>query len=287
MCMGHRKRRTQLDQAEVTAPPVTAVPSPRRWGVVVGVVLAAVALAVFIDWRMSGWSSSVPLEPDETPVVASGAAAEPAPRLDNLFTPTQSHDELMAAMTRMAEQVVGAFPEDPTAYDLQGRIYAYLGKSAEAQRAWERCLQLEPRRPDACNGLATLAIKQGEDAAAEPLLRRASRSTTRCRKRCTNWPSCSHAPGAREEAAVVLQRYVERTPTATDGLLTLAQTQLQLGRLDDAARNFAAVIAQRPASGEAYLGLGTVLTRRAAGRRGRRWRSRGNCWPTNPRRRRI
>ena len=67
--------------------------------------------------------------------------------------------------------------------------------------------------------------------------------------------------GRAAEAVAVLERYVRRVPTAVDGVLSLAQTQLQLGVLDKAQQNFEAAIELSPTSSEAYLGLGTVLTR--------------------------
>ncbi len=265
--MGKRDRTEQPSQGDPAGSPPATARFRHPWRTAVGVVAVAVVVAVVVDWRMSGgWldqgggPAAAGPAPDEWDSAAERESA-PAATEELEFLAAQTHEELMAAMVHLADQVVAAFPDDPMAYDLQGRIYDYLGRSAEASQAWERCLELNPLRPDACSGLAKLAIKRGDDAAAEPLLRRALEVDDSLPEVAHQLADLLSRNGRVQEAADVLQRYVKRVPTATDGLLALAQLQLQLGALDAARRNFEAVIAARPSSGEAYFGLGTVLTR--------------------------
>jgi Flp pilus assembly protein TadD len=261
MGKGNRQQRQNRSGAPAASEPVRRT---RRWPAAVGILLVALALAVFLDWRLSGWEDATVVPDAAEPSATDEAAPEADAGLgvdDRLFAAAETHEELTALMTGLAARVVAAYPDDPTGYDLQGRICAYLGKSADAERAWERCLQLDPRRPEACNGLAKLAVKRGDDAAAEPLFRKALELHPAFTEVAQQLADLLTRTGRAPEAVAVLEQFVQHNPKATDILLLLAQTQLQLGTLDKARATFDAVIAVRPSSSEAHLGLGTVLTR--------------------------
>jgi cytochrome c-type biogenesis protein CcmH/NrfG len=261
--MRERKRQQRPSRDEDVALSQPSGTIRRRWRAAIGVLAVAVVVAVIVDWRMSPWSDSPPPRETVEPSASNGPASSDdfAPRPEVVVPSSQTHEGLMAEMASMAERVVATFPDDPTAYDLQGRVYAYRGKSAEASRAWEHCLRLDPRRPDACNGLAKLAIKRGDDAAAEPLLRRALEIDPTFSEVVIPLADLLTRSGRADEAVAVLERHAALIPTAADSLLLLAQTQLQLGIFDKARTNFEAVIKLRPTASEAYLGLGTVLMR--------------------------
>lgn len=270
-----RKRRGQQrpPQGETPEPAPAAGRQRRGWRTAIGVLVVAVAIAVIAD---SFWADAPddpqPVAPDEAPAVARVVVPDEPPPLtiDFEYSPSQTHEDLTAAMVRIADRLAATFPDDPLVYDLQGRVYAYLGKSAEAARAWQRCLEVEPDRPDACSGLAKLAIKSGDDAAAEPLLRKALAVDDSLSETVQQLAELLTRGNRAEEAVEVLARYVQRYPTAAECLLTLAQTELQLGNLDAAQQHFEAVVALRPTMHEAFLGLGTVLTRQGRREEGRK-----------------
>jgi len=270
--MAKRKRHPQANRGEMPASGSPSALRRRRWGVVIGILAVAVAMAVAIDWWRSDWSAEgealEPMAGSNSADLATGVgrAAGPPPQLsellvEDLVAAANSHETLTAAMTRVATGVVTAFPDDPTAYDLQGRICAYLGKTNEAARAWERCLELDARRPDACNGLAKLAIKRGDDAGAEPLLRRALELHPGFDEVVQQLADLLTRTGRARDAITLLEQYVQQFPKAAEQTLTLAQTQLQVGDLDGARANFETVVRLLPTSSEAYLGLGNCLTR--------------------------
>ncbi len=199
--------------------------------------------------------------PERNGVEPSTATPATEPAVPKSPAVPKNHEQLLADMTEMAERAVARFPNDPMAYDLQGRVLMYQGKSAAAARAWEKCLKLESRRPDALHGLAQLAIKRGDDAEAESLLRRALEIDPRYPQAAHQLAEVLMRRQEAAEAARVMRRYVDMVPASVESVLQLAQIELQLNDYDRAAADFERVIERRPASSEARLGLGTALMR--------------------------
>ena len=214
--------------------------------------LVVIGLSIALYWTLSSGnnepvpaseqSGSAPVRPLEFTMPAVDAS----PAIPTDDDPPETHEELMEAMARMAERVVSTFPNDPTAFDLQGRVYLYLGKSDEASRAWKHCLQLDARCPDACHGLAQLAIKRGDDATAEEYLRRALVIDDALPQVADQLAEVLARTGRVEEAVTVLRQHVERVPTAAESRVQLGQMQLQLGTFDDARKNFQSAIELQP-----------------------------------------
>ena len=161
-------------------------------------------------------------------------ASSPCPRIGSQW---QTHEQFLSGMTRIADQLAARYPSDPMACDLQGRVYAYLGRSAEAQQAWERCLQLDARRPDACLGLAKLAIKRGDDATAEPFLRRAWDIDYTLPEVALLLAETLTRKNQADQAAALLTRYVGGVPKSFEGWLQLGQVSLQQGDFSAAQRS--------------------------------------------------
>lgn len=181
----------------------------------------------------------------------------------------QSHEQFLRGMTQIADQLAAFYPRDPMAMDLQGRVYAYLGRSDEAEQAWKQCLQLDERRPDACLGLAKLALKRGDDAAAEPLLRRAWEIDYTLPEVALLLAELLTRKNQPEQAVALLTRYVGGVPKSFEGWLQLGQVSLQQGDFPAAQRSFEKAAALRPDSREALVGLGNSLLRQGQREEGR------------------
>ena len=211
-------------------------------------------------------SSAAGSDVDAVPKRPASSAVEPDAAetevIDPQDTSPEAHQKLLKGMTAMARRVAHTFPNDPTSFDLLGRVYVYQGDSEDAKEAWEHCLALDARRPDACRGLGKLAIKRGDDAAAEPLLRTALEIDPAMPDVAGDLAEVLMRQGRPEEAVQVLQDYVKRVPKEVDSLIQLGQIQLQRQEYDQAQANFEAALKQRPNSSEAYLGLGTALIRK-------------------------
>ncbi len=261
-----RKRQGTQRQAHATNT------SGRREWLIVMAILAISLAGITVYWSLpSGRDRPAHRRPEPSSddlvtisdpqlSVDSSSRTRPGPQVTEPSVP-QTHEQLLADMALMAARAVARFPRDPMAYDLQGRVFMYQGKSAEATEAWEECLKLESRRPDALHGLAQLAIKRGDDATAEPLLRRALEIDPKYPQAASQLAEVLTRRQQVREAALVLQDYVRLVPSSAESVLQLAQIQLQLSEYKHARANFQRVLKMKPTSSEAYLGLGTALVR--------------------------
>jgi cytochrome c-type biogenesis protein CcmH/NrfG len=230
-----------------------------------------VLLAGLLWWRAADRQpASVPAARLQPARPADGAAQRPAlperatdpvGELPPEAEPPEDHDQLLAEMVETAEQLVEDFPSNPWAHDLQGRVYSYLGKSAEARQAWQRCLELDPERPDACLGLAVLAIRRQDDELAERLLRRALRIDPTLHQAASRLADLLFRDGRMEAAREVLESFLAEVPESGRSLIQLGQIHLQLGELAEAESAFRSAVRLLPDASEAHFGLGTVLVR--------------------------
>jgi tetratricopeptide (TPR) repeat protein len=228
-------------------------------------VLAAAAVAYWF------WPSADQFERDQlaghvseyvpVPPATAGDANGPRAPLDEQPVVPETHEQLTEAMLHEAEQLVARFPKDPLVHDLLGRVYSYLGKSAEASAAWQRCLQLNADRPDALHGLAQLAIKRGDDSAARPLLERVLAIDPKYPQAASQLAELLMRQQQPDQAESALQQYLQRVPSSVAAWLQLAQVQQQAAEYERAEKSFRQVVTLDTNSTEGYLGLGTVVMR--------------------------
>ena len=67
-----------------------------------------------------------------------------------------------------------AHPRDWRVWSLLGAAYEQVRRAEDARAAWAQALQLSPENPDVLANMAVAAMVRGDNAAAEPLLRRAA-----------------------------------------------------------------------------------------------------------------
>lgn len=72
------------------------------------------------------------------------------------------------------EQARDARPDDWRPWSLLGTAYEQVRRPDDARTAWVQALTLSPDNPDVLTNMAISAMARGDNAAAEPLLRRAA-----------------------------------------------------------------------------------------------------------------
>lgn len=72
------------------------------------------------------------------------------------------------------EQARDARPNDWRPWSLLGTAYEQVRRADDARAAWAQALALSPENPDVLTNMAVSAMAKGDNAAAEPLLRRAA-----------------------------------------------------------------------------------------------------------------
>ena len=65
-------------------------------------------------------------------------------------------------------------PDDWRPWSLLGTAYEQVRRAEDARTAWAQALALSPENPDVLTNMAVSAMTRGDNAAAEPLLRRAA-----------------------------------------------------------------------------------------------------------------
>ena len=72
------------------------------------------------------------------------------------------------------EQARDARPDDWRPWSLLGTAYEQVRRPEDARTAWARALTISPDNPDVLTNMAISAMARGDNASAEPLLRRAA-----------------------------------------------------------------------------------------------------------------
>ena len=84
------------------------------------------------------------------------------------------------ALTSLQGLLLGSQSSVPQGYHLLGRLYQRLGRNAEARRAYQQALVLEPYSPRTYNNLALLELAELKDSAADAWLQQGLQIPERC-----------------------------------------------------------------------------------------------------------
>ncbi|RZJ41302.1 MAG: tetratricopeptide repeat protein [Brevundimonas sp.] len=180
-----------LAQQPPTAPAATSAPAPRP----AGPESRAAADRADALTRSVFWTQEAEIAPNDTVagVKASQAlrelgrydqAADMAQRV--LMVQPANYDaqlELGRAHIARGQAFYGILalerardtnPGDWRPWSLLGTAYEQVRRSEDARAAWAQALAISPENPDVLTNMAVSAMARGDNAAAEPLLRRAA-----------------------------------------------------------------------------------------------------------------
>ena len=138
--------------------------------------------------------------------------------------------------------------------------YAYTGlrKTKEAQREYERAMQLDPKMPEPALNLGILLLHTEPSAAIAPLTRAVELLPTQSRPR-TLLGLAYEKSGDQKNAESAYEGALALDPKDTETSLHLAQLYLQEGRGKDAEAKFEAVLLAEPESRLALAGIAQSL----------------------------
>ena len=124
-----------------------------------------------------------------------------------------------------------ARPDDWRVWSLLGTAYEQVRRAEDARGAWARALQMSPENPDVLANMAVAAMVRGDNAAAEPLLRRAAAHPDASLKVRLNLAMALGLNGNLSEAEQILRRALP--PDQADS--NLAWLRARSGGLDQAS----------------------------------------------------
>lgn len=125
-------------------------------------------------------------------------------------------------------------PNEPTALDIMGAIYAGLSERDKAEEVWAKAMEVEPTRINVLNNLALLAEENGDLEKAENYHQQAVNMNDSWWGSFYHYGSFCRRRGRLEEAVIWLEKAVELNPTHFQTYQNLGLTQIQLGKYSEA-----------------------------------------------------
>ena len=238
-----------------------------RRSLVVGSIVSAAVVAVgIIVWQLNGAAETG----QETPATAgrpdlahvtgspkpAGEAAEtgPAPRATVEALEKEAFDAI--------HKLIKALPKSSDPLALMGTVQVMFGNTAEGVQWWERCLKVNPRRPDVYDGLAQVAQAKGQYAKALDLWGKVLHINPRLPGIRNKLAGVLIDSGKMDEAIAVLKKELEISPEErSQAYFLLGKAYLQLQKYDKAQESYEAAVAIRPDYASAWYGLATVHAR--------------------------
>ncbi len=212
-------------------------------------------------------------------------------------------DELEPALAEYRE-IIARQPEEDDAWLGAGWTLMRLERFGEARAAYERVLAINPRHSDALSSLASLHFIQGDIARAEALYRQVLEQRPGEIRTTIILAQILEARGAAGEAEALYRRalaaekgdaaaalglahMLHRSSRSVEALKVVdeaaalhpgradlrvarGEIDLDLGRLDEAGREFGAAVSMAPRAPQGYHGLARVALRRGDAREARR-----------------
>ncbi len=242
------------DSGDITQRDHSLTPPPRRWLLVIAVVVCAglgAGLAGRLWWR-PGQTSPVQSRqrPQQKAAASAGRLSPPAVLLP--ATP----EEFVTDAKRLADELMASFPESPQAFLLGGRIYYAFGDVARAKDCWQQCLRVNPEFAQGWCSRGEGAWEHGEFAEAAGYLQKAVEYGSRLdQKQVFLLADSLMNIGKAEEAVAVLEKAAEAGPLPLFGLFLLGNGYLELEEHEKAKQQFEAALAVDPHSASVHYGL--------------------------------
>jgi tetratricopeptide (TPR) repeat protein len=161
----------------------------------------------------------------------------------------------------VAQQAAEAYPNDALTQALVGSAYYNTGKSEEATRHLQRCLELSPGQGEAYEILARVAYEKGQLEEAVRLCQEALKRGSANPEVLNQLGRALMDLGRAGEAIQTLERAVELPRPASESYYLLGQANLQSRNYAQAKESFQKAVASHPEHTQAYFGLYTVCLR--------------------------
>lgn len=199
-------------------------------------------------------------------VVAAGVAVwlnQPRPKpLEEVAAKAEPEvAALILETSRLVEDTLALFPNDAYAWDLAGRMYSRFGKTEQAQRCWEKCVELDENFVAAHQALGVAALESGDLKAAVEHYEKAWRLSPESSVYPTQLAEVLIQDGQLARARDVLKEALRRHPRAVAMRALLGQALVQLREDAEAVEHLSLVVRMNPEYTNGYYPLATALDR--------------------------
>ena len=231
--------------------------APTKRSLVVGsIVFAAVAAVGVIVWSLN----RVPDAPQAAPATASSKPSGEAP--ESAPAPRAAVEALEKEAFDAVHKLIEMMPLSSDPLALMGTVQLRFGHTSDAVQWWERCLKINPRRPDVYDGLAQVAEAKGQHAKAIELWGKVLQINSMLPGIRNKLAGVLIDSGKMDQAIIVLKQELDVSPEEKDlAYFLLGKAYLQLRKYDKAKESYQAAIAIRADYPNAWYGLATAHAR--------------------------
>jgi tetratricopeptide (TPR) repeat protein len=193
------------------------------------------------------------------PSVLWGAEQSSAERSNAPGATISAEQAQVASLKReavdVARELADAYPEDALTYALLGSAYYNTGRSEEATKYLQKCLQLSPNQADAYEILARVAYEKGDLEDSVRLCREALKRGPANPDVVNQLGRALMDLGRTDEAIQTLEQAVRIPDAPSQSYYLLGQANLQASKYAPAKENFLRAIALLPDHTQAFFAL--------------------------------
>jgi tetratricopeptide (TPR) repeat protein len=198
------------------------------------------------------------------PAQVAGPDASGLPPIDSAesISADSTPEQAIAMGQRLADRLVEAFPDNPQALTLGGRIQYTFTNSAKAMQWWEKCLQIDPQFAEARCALGAAAWERGDFQKAVEFLRSGTAGNARLLSENVFYLADALMNlGKASQAAAMLEDASKKSTLSPAGSYVLGQAYMKAKEYEKAREQFAAALAADPGFANAHYGMAMTLAR--------------------------
>ncbi len=199
--------------------------------------------------------------------IESGLSAEvpksfPKASLQLSDIPSEISDQkLQERLMQLADEAVGALPEDPAALHVAAMVFSELQKTKTAEELWLRCLQRKPTQPGPYVGYAELLVKLGRPEEADKLLAEQEAQFADSAVFAEARAHVLDQLGEAEKALSLLEKSVQAHPELAESWIQLGQLQVEVGQYEAAESSLRTAVAMGVTNSTVIFALSNAVAR--------------------------
>jgi len=203
----------------------------------------------------------VPVEPVPAPPNSPTTPNLPTPSLDPWGPLPETGEDFKEEALEVVRRVVEDYPRSAEALELMGTTLHLYGNTPEAEKWWQKCLDEDPGRAQACRRLGQAAFRRKEYEKAASLLRKAKEIDPDLDGVHEDLADVFLERGDLRQAVETFQQWLDVSPERYEPRLKLAQALFQLREYEKAVENYQKAAELNPSDSATQYGLANVYAR--------------------------